>query len=102
MASIPAGRHTFGDLFRSAGFDFEAKAAADYNNGAPDYRRVKVGGIGFDSLDDVIVVPYTVDTVAITLDGEDDTVLDVTLSEEDKEFRRRSFESAADANDPNA
>lgn len=102
MASINAGTHTVRDIFRAAKFNFEENAAADYLGGAPDYRRVQIGGLGFDDLDDRIVVPVTADDLDITVDGESHTTLSVDLSEDQKKERAYSFETAADANDPNA
>jgi len=102
MANIAAGRYTYRELFNDVGFNFEDSAAADYNDGAPDFRRVKVGGVGFDSLDDVVVVPYTADTLDISVDGKAAQTLNITLSPEDERLRKLSFESAADATDPNA
>lgn len=102
MASIRAGRHTIEEVFRQAGFDFHKEAAADYLGGKPDFRRVKVGGLSFDALDEEIVIPYTADKVEVTVDGEVAQTFDVDLTDEDKELRKRSFEVAADANDPSA
>ena len=98
MASAYAGRYTYRELFNQVGFDFNAKAAAAYNQGQPDYRRVKVGGVGFDSLDDEIVIPYTANTITITLDGIEEETFDVLLTAEDEFNRKRSFDTAADTN----
>lgn len=100
MSSIQAGFHTVREILAAANFDFEAKAAADHLDGGADYRRVQVGGLGFDDLDYVINIPTTADDILITVDGKADTVLDVTLNEKQQEERRLSFESAADTNGP--
>jgi hypothetical protein len=99
MASIKAGTYTLEEIFRKANFDFADKAAADYNDGNPDYRRVKVGGLGFDSLDEKIVVPVTANELVISLDGESAEVLSVELDEDQRAARSASFEAAADAED---
>lgn len=39
-------------------------------DGITDYRRVKVGGLGFDDLSKVIRVPESAETIEITLDGD--------------------------------
>jgi hypothetical protein len=100
MASIYAGRYTYRELFNEVGFDFMAKSAATYNQGTPDFRRVKVGGVGFDSLDDEIVIPYTANTITITLDGIEEENFDVLLTPEDEFNRQRSFADAPDAGTP--
>lgn len=100
MASIKAGTYTVGELLQAAKFDFENKAAADYLNGQPDFRRVQIGGLGFDSLDSVVVVPATADEVLITLDGKKEVVVDVTLDDAQQEERKLAFEIAADADGP--
>lgn len=97
--SLKAGTYTAGDLMREAGFDFEKEAAADYLQGKPDFRRVRVGGLAFDSLEETVVVPYTANEVVVTLDGKEAAKLAVELDDEQKELRARSFESAADADD---
>jgi hypothetical protein len=99
MSKINAGVYTVAEILNAAGFDFKKEAAADHLGGAPDYRRVKVGGIGFDDLDKVVNVPYTANELVITVDGGDHTTLEVNLSDDQKEQRKLSFESAADAND---
>jgi len=83
MASIKPGTYTFGEIFDHAGFNFAKEAAAEYNNGGPDYRRVLVGGLGLDDLSDKLVVPPTADQLVIALDGNDHTILDVDTSDEE-------------------
>jgi hypothetical protein len=100
MADISAGTHSVQEILDAAGFDFNQNAAADYLNGRPDFRRVQIGGLAFDSLDDTIHIPVTADDVLITLDGKDHTVLDVTLDEDQRKERAYSFETAADADGP--
>lgn len=100
MSNIDAGFHTVQEILQKANFDFNSEAAADYLNGQPDFRRVRIGGLGFDSLDEVLNIPVTTDELLITLDGKDHTLLDVSLNEEQKKARAASFESAADADGP--
>lgn len=99
MAKISPGIHSVRDLFAQSGFDFEGQAAADYNDGAPDFRRVKVGGLGFDDLDREVRVQPTADSVEITLDGQKVAELEVVLDEAQQEARRESFASSALAED---
>ena len=99
MASIRAGRYTVREILRQADFDFAAKAAVDYLNGGADFRRVKIGGLGFDDLDTEMVIPVTADQLEIRLDGAVDVSLDVRLDAEQEAERARSFESAAEASD---
>lgn len=97
--AIAPGSYTTGDLLKKASFDVN-QAAADYLDGKPDFRRVTVGGLGFDSLDDRITVPATANTVEVTLDGTIVQTLEVVLkAEKDKAERAYAFEVAADAND---
>jgi hypothetical protein len=79
MADIEAGIYTVREIFQIAGFNFEEKAAADHLNGAPDYRKVKVGGLGFDDLDKVLRVPEAADELVIAVDGVEDTKLTVVV-----------------------
>jgi hypothetical protein len=67
--SISPGLYTIQRIFSLASFDFLKEAASPVLNGAPDYRRVKVGGVGFDSLEDRILVPQSAITLDITVDG---------------------------------
>lgn len=101
MADIKAGSCTFGEILRAAGFEL-SDAGAEYLDGQPDLRRVTVGGLGFDSLEDVVTVPVTADKVDVTLDGEVVKSLSVKLSSEQKKERAYSFATAADADDPNS
>lgn len=99
MADIKAGGHTVGDILRAAEFDLDDRAGADYLGGKADLRRVTVGGLGFDSVEDKLVIPVTADKVEITLDGEVVSTLSVKLSADQKKERAYSFETAADADD---
>lgn len=96
MAKIQPGMYSVRELLAKANFDFEGQAAADYLDGAPDYRRVKVGGLGFDDLEKQIRVQPTADAVEISLDGKAVESLEVELNDEQQEVRRASFERAAD------
>jgi len=98
--TIQAGTYTVRELLDRAEFDFEKKAAADYNDGNPDFRRVKIGGLGFDDLDDTVVVPVTADELEITLDGKAETKLTVELDDEQKGLRAYSLLTAAEADSP--
>lgn len=96
--NIKPGTYTIDEILRKGDFDFRKEAAADYLNGEPDYRRVKVGGVGFDDLDEKLVVPPTADNVTITLDDDEHTVLGLDLSDEEhQKAREYSFETAAEA-----
>lgn len=69
---IAPGTYTFGQLLDQFGFDVEKEAAVEYESSGAgvDYRRVKVGGLGFDDLNDTLVVPESAGTLTLTLDGE--------------------------------
>lgn len=95
MASVRAGMHKVSDLLAAADFDFASEAAAEYLDGQPDHRRVKVGGLSFDSVDQEVRVPVTANEVEIELDGAVVATLDVELDEEQQEARRESFETSA-------
>lgn len=99
MASIQAGLYTVQEILDRAEFNFAEKAAADYLDGAPDYRRVKVGGLSFDNLERQINIPVTADELVITLDGKKAVALSVDLDDEQKKERASSFEVAAEASD---
>ena len=77
MANIKVGTYSVQEVFKLAGFDFAKKAAADHLDGAPDYRRVKVGGLGFDDLDKKLSVPEAATELVITVDGEEAVKLTV-------------------------
>lgn len=100
MASVKPGIYKVSELLEKADFDFEKEAAADYNNGAPDFRRVQVGGLPFDDLNQTVRVPVTANAVSISLDGEEKASLEVDLSdEEDQKARAYSFDTALEAED---
>lgn len=96
MAKIKAGTYQVREVLRIAKFDFEKEAAAEYLSGAPDHRRVQIGGLSFDSVDEVVVIPETADSVSISLDGEEAISLSVSLDAEQKKIRDLSFEIAAE------
>jgi hypothetical protein len=100
MAKIKAGTYTVSELLQRAGVDLHEKAGAEYLDGAPDMRRVKIGGLAFDSTEDVIKVPVTASEVEVTVDGKVDTVLDVELDEDQQKEADASFRDAADADGP--
>lgn len=97
---IKAGFHTVDEILARANFDLAEKAQVDYNPEGVDRRRIKIGGLGFDSGEDVINVPVTADILEITVDGQVDTTLEVELTAEQKKLRVYSFETAAEANEP--
>ncbi len=57
-----AGIYTVQDIMNELGFSMD---------GITDYRRVKVGGLGFDYLDKQINIPGSAATIVITLDGKE-------------------------------
>lgn len=59
---IQPGLYTVQEILTHAGFDF-ARAEGDY-------RRVRVGGLGFDDLTQKIAIPPSAEEVNITLDGQ--------------------------------
>lgn len=64
---ITAGIHTFQDVLSLVGIEVDDSY---------DRRRLKIGGLGFDSVDEKFRV--TGDQLIVTLDGEEHTVLTVT------------------------
>ena len=68
---VAPGSYTFAQFFGLVDFDFEGAAYVE-DDGAPrvDYRKVKVGGLSFDDLDQTFVVPESADVVEVTVDGE--------------------------------
>lgn len=69
MALDPGG-YTVGELLRRADVDHEELAAVDYNDRGWDANRIRIGGLRFDELDDVVSVPEGAEVVEITVDGE--------------------------------
>lgn len=70
--TIAPGFYTFQQVFDTLGFDVNEKAAVEYESSGAgvDYRRVKVGGLGFDDPDQTIHVPESAKTLEVTLDDE--------------------------------
>ena len=100
MASIKPGYHSIREIFHAAEFDLREKAAVEYGDGV-DRRRVKVGGLGFNDVEDVINIPVSADILEITVDGILDVALDLEFNEVTKAARAYSFEHAADAEELN-
>lgn len=100
MAKVKPGLYKVSELLEAADFDIQKEAAADYLNGEVDHRKVKVGGLPFDSVDKIVEVPVTANEVVITLDGEEAAKLEVDLSDEEhQEARRYAFETSGDLED---
>lgn len=76
MALDPGG-YTVGELLQRAGVNHEEVASVDYNNRGWDANRLRIGGLRFDELDDVVAVPEGAETVEISVDGEVVASLDV-------------------------
>lgn len=76
MASIEPGYYTIREIFKVAGFDLNQAASVDYGDGV-DRRKVKVGGVGFDDLEDMVLIPSSADTLEISVDGVPSVTLDV-------------------------
>lgn len=66
--TISPGVYTVQEIFDLVGFTF------DFD----DYRRVKVGGLGFDDLDRSLRIPEGASVVEIQVDGE--TTKSITVS----------------------
>jgi len=75
--AIDPGGYTVGELLRQADVDHEEAAAVDYNSRGWDANRLRIGGLRFDELDDVVSVPEGAETVEISVDGEVVASLDV-------------------------
>ncbi len=61
--------YTFGEVLAMAGLTVDA---------AFDRRRIKVGGLGFDSLDQTFRLPDTADGLIVTLDDKPHTSFTIT------------------------
>lgn len=68
--AIDPGGYTVGELLRRADVNHEELAAVDYNVRGWDANRIRVGGLRFDELEDVVSVPEGAEEVEITVDGE--------------------------------
>jgi hypothetical protein len=86
MAEVNAGQiYTVQELLDLAEYDAKAEAAVDYNESGYDLRRVQVGGLPFNDLDEKIRIPEEgADDLEITLDGESVATLTVA-SDDDSE-----------------
>jgi hypothetical protein len=81
MTEIKAGKYTVQDLLDAADFDVKTEAAVDYNESGYDLRRVQVGGLPFNDLEQVIEVPESATEVEVTLDQGVVATLQVTSDE---------------------
>jgi len=75
--NISPGNYSIRELLDAAGFDFMNEAAVDYNADGWDRRRIRVGGLSFDDLDERIIVPESADSVSISVDGEESANLSI-------------------------
>jgi hypothetical protein len=83
MALASGQVYTVGEVLAEADFDLASEAAVDYNDTGYDVRRVKVGGLGFDSVEDSFRVAG--DKVEVSLDGEVVKTLEVENDAADEE-----------------
>jgi hypothetical protein len=69
--SLEPGTYTIQQLLDHFDFDVDRKAAVSYESSGDhvDYRRVKIGGLGFDSPEDKLMV-VSGSSLELTLDGE--------------------------------
>ncbi len=81
MAAIEPGQYSVRDLLSKAGVVPHEAAAVDYNADGWDRRLIRVGGLRFDDLDDVVEVPEGAEKVEIEVDGEAQASLDVNGKE---------------------
>lgn len=70
MASLEPGQYTVQELLDAVGVNAQEAAKVDYNEDGWDRRLIRVGGLRFDSLDDVVEVPEGAESLEITVDGE--------------------------------
>lgn len=80
MATIQPGMYTVEQIFSIAGFDLAEKASADHSPDGIDRRRVKIGGLSFDSIDKIINVNEGDEPgaqIEITVDGKVEATLTV-------------------------
>lgn len=77
MAELDRERlYTFSEALQLAEVDLNEVAAVDYNPDGVDLRRVKVGGLGFDTPDATFHVGHA-ESVEVTVDGEVVATLEV-------------------------
>jgi hypothetical protein len=96
MFKIEPGVYKVSEILARAKFDFNKQAAADYNDGKPDYRRVQIGGVGFSDLEETVRIPVTADQVEVTLDGKVVSTLAVDLKDEHHREREVVLEAAVE------
>lgn len=85
---INPGVYTVGELLNAAGVDFNEVAKVDYGSGI-DYRRVKVGGLTFGDLSQVIVVADDPETTTLEIRVNDKKVSALTV-DHSQEYRHSS------------
>lgn len=70
--TIKPGNYSVKELLDLLQFDFEKEAAVEGSDGQyTDHRRVQLGNLGFDSLEDRITVPESAEYLVVTLDGKE-------------------------------
>jgi len=77
MAALEPGKYTVKELLDRAGVVPHEVAAVDYNADGWDRRKIRVGGLPFDDLDDVVEIPEGATDLEITVDGEAKGTLEV-------------------------
>lgn len=75
---IRPGVYTVGELLNAAGVDFKEVAKADHNDGV-DYRKVKVGGLTFNDLSQVIVVADDESATVLEIRADDKKIASLTV-----------------------
>ena len=96
MALDPGG-YTVGELLRRAGVDHADVAAVDYNDRGWDANRLRIGGLRFDELEDVVSVPEGAEVVEITVDGE--VVGSIKVNSQSVPEAEANFKSAKEEQD---
>ena len=96
MALEPGG-YTVEELLRKAKVDHEELAKVDYNDRGWDANRIRVGGLRFDELDDIVSVPEGAEKLEISVDGE--VVATLNVNTQDVPEAVANFKAAKDNED---
>lgn len=77
MADISPGTYSVRELLDAAGLDYMDAASVEYNADGWDRRRIRVGGLSFDDLEERVVVPDSAASVSISVDGDEAASINV-------------------------